>query len=158
MEVEPSTAFCGIPPSMTELCIGALPAATFKTETEKNKCLIKQAKDCCLDIFWQVLTLVQSIYLIKIHSSFQLGLLVSWKLVIWNFSITKNKDTKWLFGMISFLKIVFLHSKSCNNFFMHCWFEKKTTMDFFPHSSNAEQQRKTPLLLMEIKLIRWKNI
>ena len=32
VEVEPSMAFCGMPPSATELCIGALPAATFSTE------------------------------------------------------------------------------------------------------------------------------
>ena len=32
LEVEPSTAFWGIPPSTTELCIGALPAATLRTE------------------------------------------------------------------------------------------------------------------------------
>ena len=34
VEVDPSMAFCGIPPSATELCIGALPAATFSTEME----------------------------------------------------------------------------------------------------------------------------
>ena len=35
VEVDPSMAFCGIPPSATELCIGALPAATFSTEMDK---------------------------------------------------------------------------------------------------------------------------
>ena len=36
VEVEPSIAFCGMPPSATELCIGALPAATFRTEMENE--------------------------------------------------------------------------------------------------------------------------
>ena len=36
VEVDPSTAFCGIPPSATELCIGALPAATFNTGNIKK--------------------------------------------------------------------------------------------------------------------------
>ncbi len=36
VDVDPSTAFCGIPPSLTELCMGALPAATFKTEKDKK--------------------------------------------------------------------------------------------------------------------------
>ncbi len=36
VDVEPSTAFWGIPPSATELCIGALPAATLSTGTKNN--------------------------------------------------------------------------------------------------------------------------
>jgi len=32
--VLPSTAFCGIPPSATLDCIGALPAATFRTKQD----------------------------------------------------------------------------------------------------------------------------
>ena len=35
VEVDPSMAFCGMPPSATELCIGALPAATLSTERNK---------------------------------------------------------------------------------------------------------------------------
>lgn len=30
-DVEPSIAFCGMPEPSVEICIGALPAATFKT-------------------------------------------------------------------------------------------------------------------------------
>lgn len=30
-EVDPSMAFCGIPEPSVEICIGALPAATFRT-------------------------------------------------------------------------------------------------------------------------------
>lgn len=40
VEVDPSTAFWGMPFSTTEDCMGALPAATFRTETgmeEKEK-------------------------------------------------------------------------------------------------------------------------
>ena len=47
VEVDPSTAFWGIPFSTTEDCIGALPAATFKTgEERENKRIYNKTFDC----------------------------------------------------------------------------------------------------------------
>lgn len=34
---EPSTAFCGMPPSATDDCMGAFPAATLSTAGDKGK-------------------------------------------------------------------------------------------------------------------------
>lgn len=34
-EVEPSMAFCGMPEPSVDICIGAFPAATFKTAKQK---------------------------------------------------------------------------------------------------------------------------
>lgn len=36
-EVDPSMAFCGMPAPSVEICIGAFPAATFKTAKKKKK-------------------------------------------------------------------------------------------------------------------------
>lgn len=39
-DVEPSIAFCGIPLPSVEICMGALPAATFRTAKERDKKLL----------------------------------------------------------------------------------------------------------------------
>jgi len=39
-EVEPSMAFCGAPAPSVEICMGALPAATFKTAEKVRYYLI----------------------------------------------------------------------------------------------------------------------
>lgn len=36
-DVDPSIAFCGIPLPSVEICMGALPAATFRTAKERDK-------------------------------------------------------------------------------------------------------------------------